>query len=526
MRIPFDSVVLASVLDEIRPFVGGLVQDVRQPDATTIALGLYHQGREGVLLLSCHPNYARVHFVTRRVPNAPEPPVFCATLRARIQDGRLEDASQIASDRILTLTFLSDRGEHLLVAELMGKHSNLILLENGHRIVAAAKWVGPDKSSRPIQPNGEYLWPPVIDSDLLEQASPDDPEGWFAFAAAHPSRVSPFFRSVVESLSAAPAAWSAHWSPGKGAYPLPLPDPTALPRSSISLPLEQQYAEWVVQDALTSQKSSLLGQLERVLLARETAVSDLRQVSDSAQNVPKWQRYGELILAYGHALQAGSSLLEATDYDGSAARIKLDPELDFKENASKYFECAKRSKGRIGLVHDQISRLEEDWTQVAGMIERVEKAEKLSELLELTEEARHRRWLFSQPTGSGKDERPYEGHRIRELMGPGGIRVLYGETAESNDYLTLRVAKPNDIWLHVRGSTSAHVVIPTQNHPEKIGKEHLMFAAKVAVQNSKSKHSGYVPVDYTLRRYVRRPKGAAKGAALYTHEKTLHVEGE
>jgi predicted ribosome quality control (RQC) complex YloA/Tae2 family protein len=103
--------------------------------------------------------------------------------------------------------------------------------------------------------------------------------------------------------------------------------------------------------------------------------------------------------------------------------------------------------------------------------------------------------------------------------------VLFGENAESNDYLTLRVARPNDYWLHVRGSTSAHVVIVTGNHPEKIGTEHLIFAARVAVQNSASKHAGYVPVDYTLKRYVRRPRGAPKGTALYTHEKTLHIEG-
>ena len=110
------------------------------------------------------------------------------------------------------------------------------------------------------------------------------------------------------------------------------------------------------------------------------------------------------------------------------------------------------------------------------------------------------------------------------LMAPGGLTVLYGENAESNDYLTLRVAKPSDWWLHVRGHVSAHVVIQTRNQPEKVSKEALMFAAKVAVQHSSLKHSGYVPVDYTLKKYVRKPRGGPKGTALYTHEKTLHVE--
>jgi predicted ribosome quality control (RQC) complex YloA/Tae2 family protein len=132
--------------------------------------------------------------------------------------------------------------------------------------------------------------------------------------------------------------------------------------------------------------------------------------------------------------------------------------------------------------------------------------------------------MEQKASGKAKEDRPYEGHRVRELLGPGGFTILYGETAEANDYLTLRVAKPNDYWLHLRGGVSAHVVIQTGNHPEKVQKEVLLFAAKVVVQHSPSKHAGYVPVDYTLKKHVRKPRGAPKGTALYTHEKTLHIE--
>jgi predicted ribosome quality control (RQC) complex YloA/Tae2 family protein len=104
--------------------------------------------------------------------------------------------------------------------------------------------------------------------------------------------------------------------------------------------------------------------------------------------------------------------------------------------------------------------------------------------------------------------------------------ILYGENSESNDYLTLRVAKGNDWWLHVRGHTSAHVIIRTGGKPESVSREAMLFAAKVAVQHSPQKHAGFVAVDYTLKKYVRKPRGAAKGTALYTHEKTLHVEGD
>jgi predicted ribosome quality control (RQC) complex YloA/Tae2 family protein len=178
------------------------------------------------------------------------------------------------------------------------------------------------------------------------------------------------------------------------------------------------------------------------------------------------------------------------------------------------------------VVLDQMARMQTDHAAISSLITRAEAEDRLDRMQDLREEAKRRRWLHDTVISTKtKEERPFEGHRIRQLLGPSGYTILHGENAESNDYLLVRVAKPNDYWLHVRGSASAHAVIVTQNHPEKVSREVLMFAAKIVVQNSPSKHSGYVPVDYTLRKYVRKPKGAAKGMAVYTNEKTLHVEG-
>jgi len=274
-------------------------------------------------------------------------------------------------------------------------------------------------------------------------------------------------------------------------------------------------------------RASLLAQLKRIALAKEVALSDLREAEEAGGKAPQWQRAGELVLAYGTGIQEGSSELQAWDYDGVEVTIKLDPEKNFKENANRYFEKAKKAKGRMGMVKEQITRITNDHSAILETIASVQDEVSLQRLKEFQEHAISRRWINLQVVQAAhKEDRPYEGHRVRELSAPGGYTVLYGENAESNDYLTLRVAKPNDLWLHVRGSTSAHVVIVTRNQPEKVQLATILFAAKVAVLNSTSKHSGYVPVDYTLKKYVRRPKGAAKGSVHYTQEKTLHVETE
>jgi predicted ribosome quality control (RQC) complex YloA/Tae2 family protein len=509
-KIPFDALCLATICGELEGYVGGKVQGVRQPTDESIVLELYHRGQIGQFLISCHADFFRAHFITRK-PGVPQtPPTFCATLRSRLLDATLTGIRMKAGDRVLVLEF----GEHRVIAELMAKHSNIMLIDGAAKLITACKWVGPSKSKRPILPNTEYTWPPVLREGKDITTFDDFP----ALLDRLGSRVIP---SAIGTKQVGFAA-------GVGAYPLDLSEQisTWIPKESLSLALETHYSLLVPQRELDQLRNSLVTQLERVLLARETALNDLYEQRDQGGKAATWQRYGELLLAYAVKTPAGSSGISVQDYDGSPLSIKLNPEKTPKECALDYFEKAKKAKGRMGIVLDQIQRLEEDKGALEGFLYKILECQSLAELQNLQDEVKKRRWLHVQPVHKeGKAERPYEGNRIRELMGPSGYRILYGENSESNDYLTLRVAKGNDWWLHVRGHTSAHVVIPSQGHPEKVSRDVLMFAAKVAVQNSPQKHAGYVAVDYTLKKYVRKPRGAPKGTALYTHEKTLHVEG-
>ncbi len=529
MRIPFDSLCLAAITYELQAFVGGKVQRISQPNEYDIVIDLYARGL-GMLLISVHPEYARVHFVTKRAENPAQPPQFCTALRSRIGISRLISAEQRGFDRILDMRFEGPEGEFMLVAELMGKHSNAMLLDSTDSVVAAAKWVKPSMSKRPIQAGMKYKPPPFDPKPSLLSANPNDDlkgrEGASPFLLQWIAAQGRLGLNEVQKM-VAEGSFGAFLVPGVGAYPLNLTPLglTGQPKSTLSLALEVHFSEAIIRGQVLASKASLRSQVERVKLARETALHDLQQAIAAGRGAGKDQLKGELILAYGPAMPPGQSVLKAQDYEGQEMVIKLNPELDFKQNANRYFDKAKRAKARLGYVEDQRERLSLDLADIDALLVRLEVAERMVEVEELLAEAKSRKWLNKPPEPkAAKEERPYEGHRIRELIGPGGYTVLYGENAESNDYLTLRVAKPNDWWLHVRGSNSSHVIVQTKNQPDKVQRETLMYAAKVAVQNSPSKHAGYVPVDYTLKKYVRKAKGAPKGSALYTHEKTLHVE--
>ena len=509
LRIPFDSITLQAVVDELQEYVGGLLQDIRQPTDTEIVLGLYHRGASGFFLISCHPEFARAHFITKRVGNQIQPPQLCASMRARIEGAKLIEVVQVEGDRILQMTFEGTSGVHVFIAELMGKHSNLIFCDQAWRTLSAAKWVGKSKSRRPIQPNTPYVLPPVMHKDGGVPSSPF----WERLLLANPGIISPPFCPVI--------------SPGNGAYPYSVAalGVEEFRRGSMSIALEQHFDQAIPAYYAESIRSLLLTQVHRGVLAKEVALNELEQAESAGGKAPTWQRFGELVLAYGPSQPSGGSQMVAWDYDGTEVTIQLNPEMSFKDNANAYFERAKRAKSRLGMVVEQIQRLRQQHRDMVLFLEKVGGANRLDELMSLKEEAGKHRWLNLQAIPiAKKEDRPYEGHRVRELHGPSGYVVLFGENAEANDYLTLRIARSNDYWLHVRGDTSAHVVIQTRNQPEKVQMDVIRFAAKIAVQNSKAKHSTFVSVDYTLKKYVRRPKGAAKGSVFYTHEKTINVE--
>jgi predicted ribosome quality control (RQC) complex YloA/Tae2 family protein len=517
------------------------VQRIVKLDETTIALNVHGQGKTTWLLICVHPEFARVHFMESK-PDSPETAGdFVRLLRSHMEGARIKSCQMDGLDRILRIHMeRTEEAPTMLVAELMGKHSNLILVSAENQILACAKPIGVTKSSRIVLVGRKFVPPPLSKRDSMLNA-----KSWEDLRKSEGA--SPFLVRLLESTS--DGNWSTAiaslkvmlreigngdnkpvFSSEFGAYPI---DISKLSYPTVSVPnlsygLDRFYREATARTNLILERHSLQVGLQRVILSREAAIHDLNEVLSSELHAGKWQMYGELLLAYSTTISTGASVFRVQDYSFNDIEILLDDQLDPIENASRYFAMAKKSKANKETRKEQLKLLSDELVQLKELESKIIKATSILEIKELANRARQRKWLqvpraHADPGAKPSDD-PFQGHRIRKLEAPGGLRVLYGENATSNDFLTLRIAKPNDIWLHVRGGNSAHVVIQTGNAPERVGKEIIEFAATVAVRNSPSKHAGYVPVDYTLKKYVRKPKGAPVGTALYTHEKTVHVE--
>lgn len=495
-RIPYDSAVLARVTQELQRYVGARLQNAWQPDEYTIIIELYGGG-EAYLLLSADPVDARIHLTSKRGRNQAEPTPFLSACRSNFNGKHIDRIQQIKGDRVLEI----EADGLILTAELMGKHSNLILHRDG-RVIDAAKRIGVSKSTRLILPGKPFTPAPTLGQ----------------------GGESPFLRRLKEAGNLTPGAF---FSAGYGAYPFSVASLgyEELPRQNLNIALDQHFATEVPKRQAEHLAATLRGQLNRVLEARETALHGLDEAADAGGMAARWQQMGELLLAYSHSVPTESTRFETDDYNGNPILIKLDPEKSAVENANRYFGKAKHAKARLPMIEEQRQHLRTERDELESALAKLDEATRLTEVEAIQDQAKLRRWL-NRPNLAQveKEDRPYQGHRVKEALGPHGFTILYGENAAANDFLTLRVAKPDDWWMHVRGGTSAHAIIQTGRKPERVPTETLLFAARIVVANSIMKHASYVPVDYTLRKYVRKPRGAKAGAALYTHEKTLYVD--
>lgn len=500
-RIPFDSLCLAQVVKELQPWVGAELTNVVNVGETSVVLVFFSKAAgQGALLLDVGTQFPRAHMVTRRLPEIASKRPLIDALKSKVVGTVFNKFTQVNLDRILKISL----GDYEIIGEFMGRNSNLILTNSSGTILAAQRLVSPSQSPRPISIGKKYELPPG--------------------SKPIPALTSPFWESLLEknpNPNPTPT-----YVPGYGAYPYDvqaLGYENCVPRTTYSLAAEQAFNEAIESFEFNQTHARLYKILDRVHFARETALKDLQNAELQAKRAGHHQMLGELILAFGPS-QPFAKQIEAMDYEGNTITIPVDPELTPAQNAEIYFQKAKKAKAGKEHVQEQTTRIESQLEEIRGALYQLEKAKNLEDLKGIEDLITQKRWAIQSDPKAAPEASKYGSFKVKELIGPHGFVLLYGENATSNDFLTMRVARPDDWWLHVRGQTSAHVIIPTGKKPEKVPYEVLKFAAGIAAKNSVAKHSKYVEVDYTLRKFVRKPKGSPIGTVFYTREKTIIVE--
>ena len=583
----YDGIVLRAVAHECsQRLIGGRIDKIAQPNRNEIIMTLRNQSQNYKLLLSTLAQEARVHFTTSTVPNPPQPPLFCMVLRKHLEGGKVLSIRQSGLDRILVMSVqvtdeMGDLVERQLTAEIMGKHSNLILLDPAsHRIIDSIHRIPATVSRyRQVLPGFEYVAPPAQDKlPLWEETEdqigprllsvglnkaldnillavyagigPQTVQELLHRAGLEPSQTLEFFgqyeyhrlfqviHSMGKDLSSNiyhPEAILVEGVP-KTFSAIALTQYPAHQRKgfdSVNELLDFYYQNRGTYN-LFRQKQTDMEQVIRREQERCEKKAGLQAAAiQEAKEAQRWRLYGDLIMAHAYQLPQGAEARVPNYFepDTPEVLIPMDPTLTPLQNAQSYFKRYQKAQHTARQAQAPYEETLQELTYLDSIGASLSTVTELSELAEIKEELQEAGYIKAATVKIGKASRggksPKPGKKAAVQPSPGqitidGFQILYGKNNRQNDFLTMKIARNGDLWLHTQKIPSAHVIIRNPDRRE-IPDAVIQAAAKLCVWNSKAKLSLQVPVDYTQRQNVWKPKGAKPGMVLYENYRTIFV---
>lgn len=562
-----DGLMLGFIARELEmKLAGARVDRVLQPEKDELHLVLRSREATYRLLLCASANNARVHITSASKPNPAEPPMFCMLLRKLLGNGRVRAIRQIGGDRVLEIHFdtLDELGEpvlRILSCEIMGRHSNIILRDEAGRIADAIRHVGADVSRvREVKPGLPYMPPPAQDKldpadatveqlrDLLQTSAArlDKAlsEGLCGIGAQSAREIafrltaqeSPHLDAEARVALAGPLCQLLHAMPAfsppvlvldadglpTGVYPflqrhLPPGHQQEVPQGP-SAAMDAYYLARDRHERLLQKGASLQRSLRTHLERAEKKLALHEEVLAAEDSIEAARIQGELLTANLHLLQKAGSSVEVPDYyTGSTRVIALDPKMTPAQNAQRYYRQYQKMRAAQRHAAEQAAQARGEVDFLEGMLDDLRKADTPAELDEIRQELVQRNYLRMAHT-RGKPKKA-EATRPLSVTSSDGLTILIGKNSAQNDRLTA-AASPDATWLHAKNMAGSHVIIETAGDPPEAT---LREAALLAAWYSRGYRSAQVPVDYTLRKYVKKPSGAAPGFVIYTHQHTLYV---
>ena len=565
-----DGAFLYCTLKELRTLIGAHADKIYQPSKEEIIITFRSFGQTKRLLISANAVSARIGFTNENPENPKTPPMFCMLLRKHL-NGRLKAVRQEGFERIASLDFecVNEMGDTVtitLIAEIMGRHSNIILLNEDGKVIDAVRRVNEEMSSvRRILPGITYV--PPESQNKLNLLTADDEQMLNAIMSGDEKELSKAVLGAIEGVSPLFCRECAFYvGKGEDIYNTELDDDkktrllfflhnaknilesgehfsvlydsTGVPYDFSIVPI-YQYGSLYERREFTSpselldsffldksnknrmkQKSAdllkiVLNALERV----SRRVENQRKELADCENKDEYKIYGDLISANLYRIEKGQTVATVENFydNNKPVKIKLKPTLSPSANAQKYYAMYKKAVTAEKLLAEQIKLGTEEISYIESVFDALTRATTTAELSEIRAELEKEGYVRKN-TKSKIKEKPLPPIK---LISSDGFTILVGRNNVQNDKLTLKTAAKTDIWLHTHDIHGAHVIICAEN--KEVPMTTIEEAAIVAAYQSKARDSAQVPVDYTYVKFVKKPNGAKPGMVIFTNNKTLFV---
>lgn len=568
-----DGITLKLIKNELSAsLLGSKIISVHQPSKDELILSLRTREGNVKLLISASSSAPRIHLIDKEIDNPKVPPMFCMLLRKHLSGAKLVDIEQLGVDRILFLSFstYNELGDPIIIklaVEIMGRHSNIILINDKNKIVDSIKRVTADMSSvRQVMPGMTYELPPsqnkidILDADymllnekllngkdlplskgllgLLDGISPIVAREIAEYVCGDSDKLSSeltndeceklvniidIIAKNVNSGSCSPyIVFDENKKPVDFTF-MPVRqygDKCTVKRiSSFSSMLDSFYSEKTGTDRMKQRSGDLykfiINLADRISRKLDIQKSELKKSVDRENLRIK----GELINANLNSIEKGmtSVLLENFYDNGNLIDVKLDPRLTPAQNAQHYFMEYRKADTAERMLRELIFKGENELSYIESVFDFLSRARTEDEILSIKNE------LVEQGYIKLKNSKVLKSIKLapKEYRTTDGFRILCGRNNLQNDKLTFKDSKKDDIWFHTQKIHGSHTILITEG--KEPSPDAIQQAAIVAAYNSKGRDSSLVPVDYTEVRNVHKPSGSSPGKVIYEHYKTAFV---
>ncbi|ONI37817.1 hypothetical protein AN639_09430 [Candidatus Epulonipiscium fishelsonii] len=570
-----DGIVLSNIINELKQtLLGGRIDKIYQTEKEELLMIIRNNRTKHKLVLNAHSYYPRLNLSTLAENTSESPPMFCMLLRKHLIGGKIINIFQPDFERIVEIDIeavneLGDRENKKLILEIMGRHSNLIFINEYNTIIDSIKHISYDKSSlRPILPNYKYAYP--SNQNKLNPLSTSKEE----FIVQIKTKDLPFFKCIYTSYTgispiiAQEMCLRANFKEDKigsnatlaeieqlfnvfndiisdvknATYnPVLYTDDEELPIEFYSFPLElyqnlnqQSYisiSELVElyiykrnQRFTVAQKTSDIRKLVQNFIDRAKRKQALQQkaIEDTETN-ELYKIYGELLTSYSYSIAKNADSFTTQNYyvePYEDITIPLNPKKTAIENAQAYFKIYNKAKRTFVAATEQLKVIAEDLDYLNSVLISLDMLETETDILELRQELIQMGYLKKKakhPKKLPRNSNPYMKYKTSS-----NLEIYIGKNNFQNDSLTMKYAKPTDMWFHIKDAPGSHVIVRIPSQYELTNQD-LLECASLAAYFSSSKNSSNVSIDYTLKKHIKKIPNAKPGMVIYTHFKTLVV---
>lgn len=524
----FDGIFIESLMTELQPqLISGRIQKIQQPTLNELLFTVRANGKNRKLLISIHPETSRLHFTEQTYEMDQIPPRFCLLLRKLFEGGIIENVMQMNMDRIVQFTIkkrneIGDMQTFHMYIFFRERRSNIIITDENNIIIDATTHTDMTVT-HPIMPRIEmsYESPKGI---LFEQADSlsDSILGMSAFTkkllADHPDWKTMIKRAITEPL---PQKIMFNQKKAFSALPLPFENTTSF--ESLSLLLDDYFFKQDIDSRLSqvtqNVKKKVSDQLKKQTKKEQKLLSSL----NDSENSEHFKHFGDLLFTnlYNNTYNPGDTSITVDDYITNTPRvIPLSAKISLIENANLYYKKHQKLRKAKSHLLEQIALTQIEIEYFSQLLFQLETLKSIADIEEIKAElvSRHIIRESKSKKVSSKKKKAIDNYHTVTLS---DATIFIGKTNIQNAHITFQIATSSDLWFHVRNVPGSHVILKGEHSPQNIE-----LAALFAAHFSKLSGSAKIPIDYTVRKYVKKITGGPAGFVHYDHFKTITIDDD